>query len=184
MAVAIKRVIQFSHAKMNSVQSEQTRIRAKNKYKNDHICEEFKKFNLHPINNTEGLTYNQYFKKYCKRRTGGKKKVDVVSEMGEKDFYLDKLYTGKGGGKTTCCVESMVISLNDRIDATEEAIKAYHEDPDNPRSDCSDDRKKHRNCRISHSAQRAGKEVHQSAHKISYGSIQKYFHSALNDFRI
>ena len=43
MAVAIKRVIQFSHAKMNSVQSEQTRIRAKNKYKNDHICEEFKK---------------------------------------------------------------------------------------------------------------------------------------------
>ena len=30
----------------------------------------------------------------------------------------------------------------------------------------------------------AGKEVHQSAHKISYGSIQKYFHSALNDFRI
>ena len=131
MAVAIKRVIQFSHAKMNSVQSEQTRIRAKNKYKNDHICEEFKKFNLHPINNTEGLTYNQYFKKYCKRRTGGKKKVDVVSEMGEKDFYLDKLYTGKGGGKTTCCVESMVISLNDRIDATEEAIKAYQEDPDN-----------------------------------------------------
>ena len=131
MAVAIKRVIQFSHAKMNSLQSEQTRIRAKNKYKNDHICEEFKKFNLHPINNTEGLTYNQYFKKYCKRRTGGKKKVDVVSEMGEKDFYLDKLYTGKGGGKTTCCVESMVISLNDRIDATEEAIKAYQEDPDN-----------------------------------------------------
>lgn len=131
MAVAIKRVIQFSHAKMNSVQSEQTRIRAKNKYKNDHICEEFKKFNLHPVNNTEGLTYNQYFKKYCKRRTGGKKKVDVVSEMGEKDFYLDKLYTGKGGGKTTCCVESMVISLNDRIDATEEAIKAYQEDPDN-----------------------------------------------------
>ena len=56
MAVAIKRVIQFSYAKMNSVQSEQTRIRAKNKYKNDHICEEFKKFNLHPINNTEGLT--------------------------------------------------------------------------------------------------------------------------------
>jgi len=53
MAVAIKRVIQFSHAKMNSVQSEQTRIRAKNKYKNDHICEEFKKFNLHPINNIE-----------------------------------------------------------------------------------------------------------------------------------
>ena len=51
--------------------------------------------------------------------------------MGEKDFYLDKLYTGKGGGKTTCCVESMVISLNDRIDATEEAIKAYQEDPDN-----------------------------------------------------
>ena len=46
MAVAIKRVIQFSYAKMNSVQSEQTRIRAKNKYKNDHICEEFKKFNL------------------------------------------------------------------------------------------------------------------------------------------
>lgn len=131
MAVAIKRVIKFSYAKMNSVQSEQTRIRAKNKYKNDHICEEFKKFNLHPINNTEGLTYNQYFKKYCKRRTGGKKKVDVVSEMGEKDFYLDKLYTGKGGGKTTCCVESMVISLNDRIDATEEAIKAYQEDPDN-----------------------------------------------------
>ena len=131
MAVAIKRVIQFSYAKMNSVQSEQTRIRAKNKYKNDHICEEFKKFNLHPINNTEGLTYNQYFKKYCKRRTGGKKKVDVVSEMGKKDFYLDKLYTGKGGGKTTCCVESMVISLNDRIDATEEAIKAYQEDPDN-----------------------------------------------------
>mgnify|MGYP007060044672 CR=1 FL=1 len=131
MAVAIKRVIQFSHAKMNSLQSEQTRIRAKNKYKNDHICEEFKKFNLHSINNTEGLTYNQYFKKYCKRRTGGKKKVDVVSEMGEKDFYLDKLYTGKGGGKTTCCVESMVISLNDRIDATEEAIKAYQEDPDN-----------------------------------------------------
>lgn len=131
MAVAIKRVIQFSYAKMNSVQSEQTRIRAKNKYKNDHICEEFKKFNLHPINNTEGLTYNQYFKKYCKRRTGGKKKVDVVSEMGEKDFYLDKLYTGKGGGKTTCCVESMVISLNDRIDATEEVIKAYQEDPDN-----------------------------------------------------
>lgn len=131
MAVAIKRVIQFSHAKMNSLQSEQTRIRVKNKYKNDHICEEFKKFNLHPINNTEGLTYNQYFKKYCKRRTGGKKKVDVVSEMGEKDFYLDKLYTGKGGGKTTCCVESMVISLNDRIDATEEAIKAYQEDPDN-----------------------------------------------------
>ena len=131
MAVTVKRVIQFSHAKMNSLQSEQTRIRAKNKYKNDHICEEFKKFNLHPINNTEGLTYNQYFKKYCKRRTGGKKKVDVVSEMGEKDFYLDKLYTGKGGGKTTCCVESMVISLNDRIDATEEAIKAYQEDPDN-----------------------------------------------------
>lgn len=131
MAVAIKRVIKFSYAKMNSVQSEQTRIRAKNKYKNDHICEEFKKFNLHPINNTEGLTYNQYFKKYCKRRTGGKKKVDVVSEMEEKDFYLDKLYTGKGGGKTTCCVESMVISLNDRIDATEEAIKAYQEDPDN-----------------------------------------------------
>lgn len=131
MAVAIKRVIQFSYAKMNSVQSEQTRIRAKNKYKNDHICEKFKKFNLHPINNTEGLTYNQYFKKYCKRRTGGKKKADVVSEMGEKDFYLDKLYTGKGGGKTTCCVESMVISLNDRIDATEEAIKAYQEDPDN-----------------------------------------------------
>lgn len=29
MAVAIKRVIQFSHAKMNSVQSEQTRIRAR-----------------------------------------------------------------------------------------------------------------------------------------------------------
>lgn len=47
MAVAIKRVIKFSYAKMNSVQSEQTRIRAKNKYKNDHICEEFKKFNLH-----------------------------------------------------------------------------------------------------------------------------------------
>lgn len=46
MAVAIKRVIQFSYAKMNSVQSEQTRIRAKNKYKNDHISEEFKKFNL------------------------------------------------------------------------------------------------------------------------------------------
>lgn len=62
-----------------------------NPCKNDHICEEFKKFNLHPINNTEGFTYNQYFKKYCKRRTGGKKKVDVVSEMGEKDFYLDKL---------------------------------------------------------------------------------------------
>ena len=88
MAVAIKRVIQFSYAKMNSVQSEQTRISAENKYKNDHICEEFKKFNIHPINNTEGLTYNQYFKKYCKRRTGGKKKVDVVSEMGKKDFYL------------------------------------------------------------------------------------------------
>ena len=34
MAVAIKRVIQFRHAKMNSVQSEQTRIRAKNKCKN------------------------------------------------------------------------------------------------------------------------------------------------------
>lgn len=45
MAVAIKRVIQFRYAKMNSVQSEQTRIRAKNKYKNDHIYEEFMKFN-------------------------------------------------------------------------------------------------------------------------------------------
>ena len=55
MAVAIKRVIQFSYAKMNSVQSEQTRICAKNKYKNDHISEEFKKFNLHQIDNTEGL---------------------------------------------------------------------------------------------------------------------------------
>lgn len=29
-----------------------------------------------------------------------------------------------------------------------------------------------------------GKRLDQSAHKISYGSIQKYFHSALNDFRI
>lgn len=131
MAVAIKRVIQFSYAKMNSVQSEQTRIRAKNKYKNDHISEEFKKFNLHPIDNTEGLTYNQYFKKYCKRRSSGKKKAEIVSEMDEKDFYLDKLYTGKGGGRTTCCVESMVISLNDRIDATEEAIKAYQANPEN-----------------------------------------------------
>lgn len=131
MAVAIKRVIQFSHAKMNSVQSEQTRIRAKNKYKNDHIKEEFKKYNLHPVDNTEGLTYNQYFKKYCKRRSGGKKKAEVISEMEEKDFYLDKLYTGKGGGRTTCCVESMVISLNDRIDATKEAILAYQQDPAN-----------------------------------------------------
>ena len=69
---------------MNSVQSEQTRIRAKNKYKNDHICEEFKKFNLHPINNTEGLTYNQYFKKYCKIRTGGKKKVETVILLSRK----------------------------------------------------------------------------------------------------
>lgn len=131
MAVAIKRVIQFSHAKMNSVQSEQTRLRAKNKYKNDHIKEEFKKYNLHPVDNTEGLTYNQYFKKYCKRRSGGKKKSDVVSEMGKEDFYLDKLYTGKGGGRTTCCVESMVISLNDRIDATAEAVLAYQADPKN-----------------------------------------------------
>lgn len=131
MAVAIKRVIQFSHAKMNSVQSEQTRLRAKNKYKNDHIKEEFKKYNLHPVDNTEGLTYNQYFKKYCKRRSGGKKKAEVVSEMGKDDFYLDKLYTGKGGGRTTCCVESMVISLNDRIDATPEAVLAYQADPKN-----------------------------------------------------
>lgn len=121
MAVAIKRIVQFGYAKMNSVQSEQMRIRAKNKYRNEHIEESFKKFNIRVLDNTEGLTYNQYYKKYCKRG----RQVDK-DELGEKDFYLAKMYNGKGNsGKETTCVETMVLSLNDRIDATPEAILAY-----------------------------------------------------------
>lgn len=124
MAVAIKRVVQFGYSKMNSVQSEQTRIRAKNKYRNEHIDEKYKKFNIKVLDNTEGLTYNQYYKKYCKRG----RQIDK-DELGEKDFYLAKMYNGKGNsGKETTCVETMVISLNDRIEATPEAILKYQKE--------------------------------------------------------
>lgn len=131
MSTAIKRIKQFSYGQMNSIQSEQRRMHKNDIYQNKHIDKDFKKFNMSLLDNTEGLTYNQYYKKYCKRRKGGKKKAEVIKEMGEKDFYLDKLYTGKGSGKKTCCVEGIVVSLNKKIPATEEAIKEFKNDPEN-----------------------------------------------------
>lgn len=131
MATMIKRIKQFRYSQVNSVQSEQCRKHRNNNYKNKNINHDFKKFNDKILDNTENLSYKEYFNKYCVRRLGGKKKGEVAEELKEKEFYLDKLYLGKNGGKATTVVESMVISLNKRIPATKEAIEKFKNDPDN-----------------------------------------------------
>lgn len=131
MSTMIKRIQQFRYSQINSVQSEQSRMHKNNNYKNKNIDENFKKYNISILDNTEGLTYNQYFNKYCVRRLGGKTKAEVAEGLKDKEFYLDKLYKGKGGGKATTCVEAMVVSFNKRIPATKEAIEAFQNDEEN-----------------------------------------------------